>query len=348
MVDFGGWDMPVNYGSQIEEHHAVRRDAGMFDVSHMLIADVTGARARDYLRYLLANDVAKLKEPGKALYSCMLNERGGVVDDLIVYFIDEELVPRGRQRRHARQGHRLAEALRAGDFEVDIQPRTDLAMIAVQGPNARAKAATLIGEHAAAALELKPFFGRELGTVFRRTHRLHRRGRLGNHAAGAAMSPQFWAALRDAGVAQCGLGARDTLRLEAGMNLYGNDMDENLSPLESGLTWTVAFDPPERDFVGRAALEAQRSAGVPRKLVGLVLEDRGVLRSHQKVVVPGVGEGELTSGTFSPTLERSIGFARVPAATGEQVAGRHPRQAAARARREVSVRAQRQGADLSI
>ena len=115
------------------------------------------------------------------------------------------------------------------------------------------------------------------------------------------------------------LGARDTLRLEAGMNLYGNDMDENLTPLESGIAWTVAFDPADRDFIGRAPLEAQRRGGVPRKLVGLVLEDRGVLRSHQKVVVPGVGEGEMTSGTFSPTLERSIGFARVPAATGEQV-----------------------------
>jgi aminomethyltransferase len=317
MVDFGGWDMPVHYGSQIEEHHAVRRDAGMFDVSHMLIADVTGARARDYLRYLLANDVAKLKEPGKALYSCMLNETGGVVDDLIVYFIDESwfrvVVNAGTRDKDTAWLMRYA-----GAFKVDVRPRTDLAMIAVQGPNARTKAATLLGERAAKALELKPFFGRALDPHF-----VARTGYTGEDGweiiLPVADAPRFWASLRDAGVAQCGLGARDTLRLEAGMNLYGNDMDENLTPLESGLTWTVAFDPPERDFVGRAALEAQRRAGVPRKLVGLILEDRGVLRGHQKVVAPGVGEGELTSGTFSPTLERSIGFARVPAAAGERV-----------------------------
>jgi aminomethyltransferase len=321
MVDFGGWDMPVNYGSQIEEHHAVRRDAGMFDVSHMLIADVKGARARDYLRYLLANDVAKLKEPGKALYSCMLNERGGVVDDLITYFIAEDwfrvVVNAGtREKDTAWLQHH------AGAFQVDILPRPDLAMIAVQGPNARAKAATLLGGRADAALAMKPFFGRELAPYF-----VARTGYTGEDGweimLPAAEAAQFWSRLRDAGVAQCGLGARDTLRLEAGMNLYGNDMDENLTPLESGLTWTVAFEPPERDFVGRAALEAQRRAGVARKFVGLLLEERGVLRSHQKVIAHctdgSVGEGELTSGTFSPTLERSIGFARVPAAAGDRV-----------------------------
>ena len=317
MVDFGGWDMPVHYGSQIEEHHAVRRDAGMFDVSHMLIADVSGARARDYLRHLLANDVAKLKDPGKALYSCMLNERGGVVDDLITYFGDEQhfrvVVNAGTRDKDTAWLKRWAEP-----FKVDIQPRTELAMVAVQGPNARAKAAKVIGKSADSVLGMKPFFSRQLDSHFVATT-----GYTGEDGWEVILPAKdiaaFWVALRDAGVVQCGLGARDTLRLEAGMNLYGNDMDENLTPLESGLTWTVAFDPPERDFIGRAALEAQRRAGVARKLVGLVLEERGVLRSHQKVVVPGVGEGELTSGTFSPTLERSIGFARVPAATGEQV-----------------------------
>jgi aminomethyltransferase len=317
MVDFGGWDMPVHYGSQIEEHHAVRRDAGMFDVSHMLIADVSGARARDYLRYLLANDVAKLKDPGKALYSCMLNERGGVVDDLITYFGDAEhfrvVVNAGTRDKDTAWLKRWAPP-----FKVDIQPRTDLAMIAVQGPKARAKAAQVIGKSAESVLGMKAFFSRQLERHFVATT-----GYTGEDGWEIILPAQdvapFWAALRDAGVQQCGLGARDTLRLEAGMNLYGSDMDENLTPLESGIAWTVAFDPADRDFIGRAALEAQRRAGVARKLVGLVLEDRGVLRSHQKVVVPGVGEGEMTSGTFSPTLERSIGFARVPAATGEQV-----------------------------
>jgi aminomethyltransferase len=316
MVDFGGWDMPVNYGSQIEEHHAVRRDAGMFDVSHMLIADVRGRRSREYLRYLLANDVAKLTESGKALYSCMLNEQGGVVDDLIVYFIDESwfrvVVNAGTRdkdiawlRKHA------------GRFDVEITPRTDLAMIAVQGPNAREKASKLIGNRAAQALELRTFFGRELDGYF-----IARTGYTGEDGweimLPVAEVVSLWTKLREAGVAQCGLGARDTLRLEAGMNLYGNDMDENVTPLESGLSWTVALNPVERDFVGRTALDSQRAQGVQRKLVGLLLEERGVLRSHQKVLT-SAGDGEITSGTFSPTLERSIAFARVPAAAEGQV-----------------------------
>jgi aminomethyltransferase len=317
MVDFGGWDMPVNYGSQIEEHHAVRRDAGMFDVSHMLIADITGTRAREYLRFLLANDVAKLKESGKALYSCMLNERGGVVDDLIVYFIAEDwfrvVVNAGTRDKDIAWLKQHAAA-----FQVEVKPRLDLAMIAVQGPNARTKASTLISEHAAQALELKTFFGRELGQYF-----IARTGYTGEDGWEIMMPvpevAEFWSRLVEAGVAPCGLGARDTLRLEAGMNLYGNDMDENVSPLESGLTWTVAFDPQDRNFAGRSALEALRKNGIPRKLVGLMLEERGVLRGHQKVIAPGIGEGELTSGTFSPTLERSIGFARVPAATTDRV-----------------------------
>lgn len=316
LVDFGGWDMPVNYGSQIEEHHAVRTDAGMFDVSHMCVVDLAGARTRDFLRHLLANDVARLKTPGKALYSCMLNDAGGVIDDLIVYYLDDT-----RFRLVVNAGTRDKDLAwigrQAAAFGVNVAARTDLAMIAVQGPNARPKAARLLGEHAAAALEVKPFSGAQFGDKF-----VARTGYTGEDGweimLPAVQAPAFWDRLRQEGIAPCGLGARDTLRLEAGMNLYGNDMDEQVSPLESGLAWTVAFEPADRDFIGRAALEAQRAAGVPRKLVGLLLEDRGVLRSHQKVTA-SAGEGELTSGTFSPTLERSIGFARVPAATGEEV-----------------------------
>jgi aminomethyltransferase len=282
----------------------------------MLAVDVKGERARDYLRYLLANDVAKLKEPGKALYSCLLNENGGVVDDLITYFISDSwfrvVVNAGTREKDIAWLKRFSDR-----FQVEIQPRTDLAMIAVQGPHARAKAATLIGQYADEALQLKPFVGREFGKYF-----ISRTGYTGEDGweimLPASDAPKFWSDLKAAGVAQCGLGARDTLRLEAGMNLYGNDMDDNVSPLEAGLTWTVAFDPPERDFVGRAALEAQRAAGVQRKLVGLILDERGVLRSHQRVVTTA-GDGELTSGTFSPTLQRSIGLARVPAATPDRV-----------------------------
>lgn len=321
MVDFGGWDMPVNYGSQIEEHHHVRRDAGMFDVSHMCVVDLRGTASRAFLSRLVANDVGKLRIAGKALYSCMLNATGGVIDDLIIYFLTEShfriVVNAGTRDNDLTWMRRCAADW---GFAVEIIERSDLAMIAVQGPKARAAVADLLEPaDRERALLLEPFFGIECGAWF-----VARTGYTGEDGfevvIPAAEAESVWKALNAAGVASCGLGARDTLRLEAGMNLYGNDMDETRHPLESGLAWTVAFEPAERDFVGRAALEAIRqSGGSPMKLVGLVLEDRGVLRSHQKVVVPGVGEGEVTSGTFSPTLERSIAFARVPRATGEAV-----------------------------
>ena len=318
IVDFGGWDMPVQYSSQIGEHHAVRRSAGVFDVSHMCVLDLKGPRVRAFLAQLLANDVAKLKTAGKALYSCMLNERGGVIDDLIVYFLTESwfraVVNAGTRDKDLAWIRRHAAA-----FGVEVIERTDLAMLAIQGPEARAKAAELLAPaDREAAFALGVFVGRELGGWF-----VARTGYTGEDGfeimmPGADAVPA-WRRLNSLGVASCGLGARDTLRLEAGMNLYGNDMDESTNPLESGLAWTVALEPPGRAFVGREALEAIRARGPAAKLVGLVLEDRGVLRSHQKVIVPGVGEGEITSGTFSPTLERSIAFARVPAATAGRV-----------------------------
>ncbi len=317
MVDFGGWDMPVQYSSQIGEHHAVRRAAGVFDVSHMCVVDLRGARVRALLQRLLANDVAKLKTPGKALYSCMLNERGGVIDDLIVYFLSDSWF-RAVVNAGTRDKDLAWMRSQAAAFAIEVRERADLAMLAVQGPQARAKAAQLLAPAGAtAALELATFVGRELGAWF-----LSRTGYTGEDGfeimLPAADAVPAWRTLNSFGVASCGLGARDTLRLEAGMNLYGNDMDENTHPFESGLAWTVALEPRTRDFIGRAALEAIGRGGSGRRLVGLVLEDRGVLRGHQRVV-SAAGEGEITSGTFSPTLERSIAFARVPAGTGTAV-----------------------------
>ena len=326
IVDFGGWDMPLHYGSQIEEHHAVRQDAGMFDVSHMTVVDLKGPGARGFLERLLANDVGKLKTPGKALYSCMLTPDAGVIDDLIVYYLaddDYRMVVNAATRDKDLAW--LAKV--AADFDLEVTERTDLAMIAVQGPAARSKAAgCLPEEHRAAALELPPFVGAQFGTLF-----VARTGYTGEDGweilVGTDEADRWWRSFADAGVRPCGLGARDTLRLEAGMNLYGTDMDESTSPLESALGWTVAWEPAGRDFIGRAPLEAQRQAGAPRRLVGLLLEGRGVLRSHQTVHVKGLGEGEVTSGTFSPTLGRSIGLARVPAGTGErcqvEIRGKH-------------------------
>src|SRR5690349_6457674 len=300
MVDFGGWDMPVNYGSQIEEHHAVRRDAGIFDVSHMCVIDARGARVREFLSRLLANDVAKLTTSGKALYSCMLNEAGGVIDDLIVYFNDESwfriVVNAGTRDKDLAWMRKVA-----APYGVELTERTDLAMIAVQGPNARAKAAELLApEHRAAALALDVFFGRAFSVKEGVDWFVARTGYTGEDGfeimLPVADAAPAWRKLNSLGVKSAGLGARDTLRLEAAMNLYGNDMDESQNPLESGLAWTVSFDDASRDFIGRKALESIKASGPPKKFVALLLEDRGVLRGHQKVIVDGVGEGEITSG----------------------------------------------------
>jgi aminomethyltransferase len=313
IVDFGGWEMPLHYGSQIEEHHAVRRDAGMFDVSHMGVVDLTGNRVREFLKGLLANDVGRLKIPGKALYSCMLLPSGGVIDDLIVYFISDTwyrlVVNAGTRDKDLAWIEAHASA-----FGVSVALRGDLAMIAIQGPNARQKTLALLAPaQRAAALELAPFCAAAFDSWF-----IARTGYTGEDGfevmLPAVDAEKTWNALCAQAVRPAGLGARDTLRLEAGMNLYGNDMDENHHPLESGLAWTVAFEPGDRDFIGRQALEGRRQEGGDQ-LVGLLLEERGVLRSHQKIVPAG----EVTSGTFSPTLNRSIALARVPGSAGASV-----------------------------
>ena len=315
MVDFGGWDMPINYGSQIEEHHYVRQDAGMFDVSHMVVVDLTGDKVRDFLRHLLANNIDRLKDQGKALYSCMLNEKAGVIDDLITYYMTDSwfrmVVNAATREKDLAWINKHAEG-----FGVTVNVRDDLAMIAVQGPTARDKVHSVLGDKAQALDGIGVFFMREIGDMA-----VARTGYTGEDGYEIMLPvPQaadFWEKLIQAGVKPCGLGARDTLRLEAGMNLYGTDMDENTSPLESGLGWTIAWEPAGRDFIGRKPLEQQREQGANYKLVGLLLEGKGVLRNHQKVIVEGLESGEITSGSFSPTLGKAIAFARVPKNTGD-------------------------------
>ncbi|MBK3874039.1 glycine cleavage system aminomethyltransferase GcvT [Stutzerimonas frequens] len=316
MVDFGGWDMPLHYGSQVEEHHQVRRDCGVFDVSHMTVVDVAGEQATAYLQRLLANDVARLKSAGRALYSAMLNERGGVIDDLIVYLTDwgYRLVVNASTRD---KDLAWMQTQMAG-FAVEVNERPQLAMLAIQGPHARARTAELVSQARATLIhELKPFQGLAEGDWF-----IGRTGYTGEDGLEiilpAEQAPDFLSELVGAGIPPIGLGARDTLRLEAGLNLYGQDMTEEVSPLAANMGWTVAWEPAERDFVGRAALEQQRAQSDLPKLVGLVLEERGVLRAHQVVRVTGVGDGEITSGSFSPTLGKSIALARVPAGTAER------------------------------
>jgi len=310
MVDFYGWEMPINYGSQIEEHHAVRTDAGMFDVSHMTIVDVKGVDAQAFLRRLVINDVAKLDVAGKALYTGMCNHEGGVIDDLIVYFFtttDYRLVVNSATR--VKDLAWIAE--QTTGFDVTITERPEFAMIAVQGPQAKAKVATLLNADQLKAVEgMKPFFSAQAGDLFIATT-----GYTGENgyeiALPADQAADLWQQLLDAGVQPCGLGARDTLRLEAGMNLYGLDMDESVSPLAANMAWTISWEPEDRNFNGREVLAAQRAAGDQPKLVGLVLEEKGVLRTGLKVITEQ-GDGIITSGTFSPTLGHSIAMARVP------------------------------------
>ncbi|HEK1686571.1 TPA: glycine cleavage system aminomethyltransferase GcvT [Pseudomonas putida] len=315
-VDFGGWDMPLHYGSQVEEHHQVRSDCGVFDVSHMTVIDIDGADATPWLRRLLANDVARLESPGKALYSPLLNEQGGVIDDLIAY--------------RTESGYRLVANAATRDkvlawlaglsegFAVGIEARPDLAILAIQGPHAREKVAALLSAARAALIrELHPFEGIAEGDWF-----IARTGYTGEDGLEIILpsteAASFFNDLVGAGIAPSGLGARDTLRLEAGMNLYGQDIDETHTPLTSNLGWSIAWEPADRDFIGRSGLLAEIERGVQDKLVGLVLEERGVLRAHQTVRVAGIGEGEITSGSFSPTLSKSIALARVPIATGDR------------------------------
>ena len=314
IVDFGGWDMPLHYGSQIDEHHKVRNDCGMFDVSHMNVVDLKGVGVRDFLRLLLANNVDKLKTKGKALYSCMLNSKGGVIDDLIIYFMDDNwfrMVANAATRDKDMAWVNSAAKEYGG---LKVTQRDDLAMIAVQGPSAKEKVYQALGEALRTpAGALKPFHAATVGELFVATT-----GYTGEEGfeiiLPAKAAPFTWQMLNEAGVPPIGLGARDTLRLEAGMNLYGSDMDETTTPLESGLAWTVALEPTDRKFIGREVLDKQKAQGVPRQLVGLVLEGKGVLRNHQKLICNGAGEGEISSGSFSPTLNQAIALARVPAA----------------------------------
>ena len=314
LIDFGGWELPVNYGSQIAEHEAVRTDAGMFDVSHMLVTDVTGDNAKAFFRKLIANDVNKLSFVGKALYSAMLNDNGGVIDDLIVYRMnDDETAYRIVSNGATREKDSAQFAKIGSEFGVTLTPRYDVAMIAVQGPKAIEKLLTVKPEWADKVNVLKPFVGVDLGQDFF----VARTGYTGEDGVEvilpASQAAEFFKALADAGVQPCGLGARDTLRMEAGMNLYGNDMDDDVSPLEAGMAWTVDLKDEARDFVGKDKLVALKSAGVKAKQVGLLLTGKGgVLRDHMEVVTDA-GNGITTSGVFSPSLKQSIAIARVPA-----------------------------------
>lgn len=306
IVDFGGWALPVNYGSQIEEHHAVRNSAGMFDVSHMTVSDVTGKQTISFLEHVLSNDINKVSNtPGKALYSCMLNEQGGVIDDLIVYYLNNQhcrLVTNASTNKK----DMAWLAKQAAKFDVSFKERPELALLAVQGPNAIDLCKQILeSKFASVVSSLKRFQG-----AFHNDQFAGRTGYTGEDGiefiVSAELANTLWEQFLEAGVQPCGLGARDTLRLESGMSLYGNDLDEDHSPLESGLNWTISLN-DDRNFIGKAAIVDSAK----HQTIGLILTDRGVLRGHQAVLLNDTKIGEITSGTFSPTLEQSIALARV-------------------------------------
>lgn len=324
IVDFSGWELPIHYGSQIDEHEAVRTDAGMFDVSHMVITDVEGAEAKAWLQKLLANDVAKLKTVGKALYSGMLNAEGGIIDDLIVYLMNEDETQYRIISNAATRDKDLAQFNKVAEgFEVTLTERPELAILAIQGPNAVAKLKQAKPSWSDILDGLKPFVGADLADTEAADWFVARTGYTGEDGVEVILpgdnAAEFYQLMLDQGVKPAGLGARDTLRMEAGMNLYGHDMDETISPYECNMGWTLALK-DDRDFVGREALTAKRKQakedGSAMKQVGLLLETRGVLREGMTVTInQGTDKettGIITSGTFSPSLKQSIAIARIP------------------------------------
>ena len=305
--------MPIRYGSTIDEHHAVRKNVGMFDVSHMLTVDFEGSQSLSFLQKILASDLNRLTNDGQALYTVMLNENGGIIDDLIVYRLHETCFRIVFNAGVANTDLEWVSVWQQSTaLSVSITPRRDLSIIAVQGPSA---IETVIEQLDCPQLrELRPFTATLHNELF-----IGRTGYTGEDGVEIicpnTQAPELWKQLFDADVLPCGLAARDTLRLEAGMNLNGQDMTPDHTPYECALSWVLNLA-PTRDFVGQEALAKFHLRGISTKLTGIVLRG-GVMRSGYKVQ-SNAGSGIVTSGTYSPTLGYSVALARVPdSATGE-------------------------------
>ncbi|MBF0161007.1 MAG: glycine cleavage system aminomethyltransferase GcvT, partial [Magnetococcales bacterium] len=310
MVPFAGWEMPLHYGSQLREHEVVRQRCGMFDVSHMGVIDLQGDRVEKMLRFLLSNDIARIPDPGQAQYGLMLNATGGISDDLIAYRIDRQhffLVVNAANRDKAVAWIRV----HAPSYGVQVVDRRDGMILAVQGPQSAAQLRLALPEGLGKEIHaLKPFhFFQKAGW------RIARTGYTGEDGFELMLSADdgimAWENLLRVGVTPIGLGARDTLRLEAGMPLYGHDMDGHTTPMVTGLAWTVAWEPLDRDFIGRQALAPLWGQNPTHKRVGLILQGRGVLRDHQEIFWQGKPAGQISSGGYSPTLEKGIALARL-------------------------------------
>jgi aminomethyltransferase len=315
MVPFAGWEMPVQYTSIIEEHRTVRSAVGLFDLSHMGEVAVRGSEAVAFLRYAVVSDPGAL-EPWQAQYSMLCRDDGGIIDDLIVYRVDDGfLIVCNAGNRTAVVDH-LDALVKRGDFDAEVEDRSDrTALIAPQGP----RAAELLRTRTDVDLDALAYYHATRGTVAGVECIVARTGYTGEDGfellCDAKRADRLWRALLEAGAAfgmrPCGLGARDTLRLEAGMPLYGNELDLETNPYEANLGRVVKLEKGE--FVGRAALHAVQQAGPQRKLIGLQMVDNAVPRHGYAVLAEGEPVGRVTSGTASPTLGTRIAMAYAPA-----------------------------------
>ena len=311
MIDFHGWDMPINYGSQLSEHEQVRNSCGIFDVSHMTILDFEGKDVKEFLRKLLANDINALNEDFDGLYSALLNESGGILDDLIAYKLESGY--RLVFNCATRESDISWIVSQVGDMNVSFSERLDLSMIAMQGPDVFEVLSRCFSAETSNELKKKrPFQGlMENGTLVTTTGYTGEKGveiMIDNEKANS-----LWQKAIQSGARPVGLAARDTLRLEAGMNLYGFEMDKMISPLECNMAWTVSLKDKERSFIGKEAFELKKKNGDHDLLKGLLFEDRCIVRSNQEIFFDEkkTKEGIVTSGTYSPTLKKSIALARI-------------------------------------
>jgi aminomethyltransferase len=315
LTPFAGWEMPVQYGGLKQEHEAVRSSVGMFDISHMGKFALQGKQLLKQLQYLVPSDLERL-QPGQAQYTVLLNPQAGIIDDIIVYY-------QGTRERGEERAILIVNAATIDKDRAWLSSQLDLTslqfkdlseekvLIAIQGPQALPSLQPLVEED----LSQLPAFGHLEATILGEPAFLARTGYTGEDGfevmLAAPAGKKLWRSLLEAGVTPCGLGARDTLRLEAAMGLYGQDMDETTTPLEAGLGWLVHLD-SKGDFIGRSRLEEQKAQGVQRRLVGLRMEGRHIARHGYPVLMAGEVVGEVTSGTLAPTLNQAIALAYVP------------------------------------
>ena len=305
MVNFSNWEMPISYSSLIKEHNAVRNAAGIFDVSHMSVFDFDGGNQIAFFKKIFANDIKKIYKDNKAIYGALLNEEGGILDDLIIYHANNKfrLVSNCSTREQNKQWLEKY----AVEFGVKVMERSDMGILAIQGPDALNKILE-IKEIDAQVNTLQSF-----GCMFEGDKLYARTGYTGEDGLELIVPTQdinhLWDQALELGCTPIGLGARDTLRLEAGLNLYGNDMTINNHPYESNLGWTIDMSDKNREFIGKNAL-LSIDQSKSQKIVGIILQDKGVLRSGYEITHEQ-GKGVVLSGSYSPTLQSSIGLARV-------------------------------------